>query len=268
LRTLEHESGSRAPGTSSTNREEVACVDINWLLLIGLPIILAGFVLRLPVSFIVLAAAVATGLAARMPIVGSPELPGILDSLGKAFTDYRTITLFVLALPAVGLSERYGLHDQARRLIATMSAATVGGVQFAYHIFRFTIAVLGIRLGSGHVTFSRPLVVPMALEVAGLPEDSETESAETERVKAASAASDNYANFFGQNLFSAASGVALIAATLKSHGYEIDQISVSLWTIPAAITSVAFAFVQYRLLDRWLLRGSTVRAEPEGTRED
>jgi uncharacterized membrane protein len=94
----------------------------------------------------------------------------------------------------------------------------------------------------------------MALEVAGLPEGSGEDTAEAERIKAASAASDNYANFFGQNLFAAASGVALIAATLKMYGYEVAQADVSLWTIPAAATSVVFASVQYRLLDRWLRR--------------
>jgi uncharacterized membrane protein len=243
-------------------------VDVNWLLLIGLPLIVVGFAVRLPVSCVVLTAAVATGYAAGMSGVGTPEAPGILDTLGKAFVDYRAVTLFVLALPAVGLSERYGLHDQARRLIAATRAATAGGVQFAYHLMRFTIAVLGIRLGSGHVTFSRPLVVPMALEAAGLPEEAQNEAPEAEWIKAASAASENYANFFGQNLFQAAAGVAVIARTLASFGYKVDPGSVSFWTIPAAVVSIVFAGIQYRLLDLRLRRARESELEPEAIREN
>jgi len=232
-------------------------MDINWTLLIALPIILLGFAARLPVSCVVLFAGISTGFAAGMPVVGTPEQPGILDTLGKAFTDYRTVTLFVLALPAVGLAERYGLHDQARRLIGAMKIASVGGIQFAYHLIRFAIAVLGIRLGSGHVTFSRPLVVPMAFEAADLPEGSQAE--EAERIKAASAASENYANFFGQNLFPAAAGVAVIAKTLESAGYPVELMRVSLWTIPIALFSIILAGVHYRLLDGWLRREKRVR---------
>jgi uncharacterized membrane protein len=247
---------------------EVLLVAVNWLLLIALPIIVAGFALRFPVSCIVLTAGIATGFVAGMPIVGSLEQPGILDTLGKAFTDYRAVTLFVLALPAVGLSERYGLHDQARRLVAATKAATVGRVQFAYHLMRFAIAVLGIRLGSGHVTFSRPIVVPMALEAAGVPENAESAPERTDRVKAASAASDNYANFFGQNLFPAAAGVAVVARTLDTYGYKVDLLSVSLWTIPAAVVSIVLAAVQYRLLDRWLERRRNASLEQEALREN
>ena len=62
-------------------------VTIHWILLIGLPIIVVGFLVRLPVTLIVLLAGVATGVAGGMPFVGTRETPGILDSLGKAFAD-------------------------------------------------------------------------------------------------------------------------------------------------------------------------------------
>jgi uncharacterized membrane protein len=202
-----------------------------------------------------------------MPFVGSAEKPGVLDTLGRAFVDYRTVTLFVLALPAVGLSERYGLHNQARRIVTAIRAATVGGVQLAYHLVRFTIALLGIRLGSGHVTFSRPIVVPMALEAAGIPENPPDASDRAERIKAASAASENYANFFAQNLFPAAAGVAVIARTLGAYDYKVDLLAVSLWTLPVASISVLFAAVQYRLLDRWLRWSESDQMEEGAGRE-
>lgn len=40
-------------------------------------------------------------------------------------------------------------------------------------------------------------------------------------LKALAAASDNYGNFFGQNIFPVSSGVLLIITTLKEQGYEI-----------------------------------------------
>ena len=37
--------------------------------------------------------------------------------LGKAFVDNRLVTLFLLTLPMVGISERFGLKQQAVVLI-------------------------------------------------------------------------------------------------------------------------------------------------------
>jgi uncharacterized membrane protein len=206
------------------------------------------------VTIIVLAAGLATGLVAGMPIVGSDATPGIVDTLGRAFASSRIITLFVLALPAIGLSERYGLQEQARRLILRIPAATVGRLQFVYQLFRAAIAAAGIRLGSGHVTFSRPLIVPMALSAAGLDERRDDDVRAVERVKGASGASENYGNFFGQNLFFGAAGVALVVSTLAEHGLPVDPRQVSRWTVPIAVAAVVAAVIQYWRLDRWLKR--------------
>jgi uncharacterized membrane protein len=225
---------------------------MNWLPLIGVPVIGLGFALRRPVSVIVLAAGVITGFATGMPAIGTVDHPGILDTLGKAFADYRNVSLFVLALPAVGLSERYGLQEQARTLVRSIGAATVGRVLSAYHFIRLAIVALGIRLSSGHVTFSRPLVVPMTLAAGNLEDSARSGSAEVETVKAAAGASDNYANFFGQNLFPASAGVGVLVNTLKAGGLDVSAWRVAMWTIPIAVLSTAFALVQYAFVDRWL----------------
>jgi uncharacterized membrane protein len=236
---------------------------MEYLRLIGVVIVLAGFALRLRVTIIVLAAGLVTGLVAGMPIVGNDMTPGIVDTLGRAFANGRIITLFVLSLPAIGLSERYGLQEQARRLILKIPAATVGRLQLVYQLFRIGVASAGIRLGSGHVTFSRPLVVPMALGTARLHEGRVTDEQEIERVKGASGASENYGNFFGQNLFFGAAGVALVVATLGEHGLVVDPRRASRWTIPIAVASIVVAAVQYWLLDRWLRRRAADRNESQ-----
>lgn len=230
--------------------------------MIGVVIVVIGFALRLRVTIIVVAAGLATGVVAGMPLVGTNAAPGIVDTLGRAFANGRIITLFVLALPAIGISERYGLQEQARRLILKIPAATVGRLQFVYHLFRMAIAAAGIRLGSGHVAFSRPLIVPMALSTARLEESREGVSdTDRDRVKAASGASENYGNFFGQNLFFGAAGVALVVTTLREHGFPVDPRDVSWWAVPIAVASVVLGAFQYWRLDRWLRRRSKNRFE-------
>jgi uncharacterized membrane protein len=230
---------------------------MEYLPLAGVAVVLAGFALRLRVTVVVVAAGLVTALAAGMPLIGGDAAPGFLDTLGRAFSGQRLITLFVLALPAIGLSERYGLQDQARRLLSEVRAATVGRLLLAYQVFRVFVVALGIRLGSGHVTFSRPLVVPMALGAGGLDDERD---AETERVKAVAGASENYGNFFGQNLFFGAAGVVLVVTTLRDAGIAADPRRVSLWAIPIALASVLVGAGQYFLLDRWLRRRASRRA--------
>ena len=225
------------------------------LKLVGVAVVVLGFVLRLRVPLIVLAAGLATGFAARMQVVGNKTSPGIIDTLGRAFADGRIITLFVLALPAIGVCERYGLQEEARRLVRTIGLASVARIMIAYQAFRLGAVALGIRLGSGHVTFTRPLVVPMGLAAAG-----DQEPAAVERIKAAAGACENYGNFFGQNLFPAASGVAVIVRTLEATGHPVDARAIALWTIPVALLSFLLGVVQMVLLDRALARSQ--RSEP------
>ena len=225
---------------------------MEYLRLIGVLVVLVGFVMRWRVAAVVVAAGIVTGLAAGMPPVGTEAAPGILDTLGRAFANQRIITLFVLALPAIGLSERYGLQEQARRLILKIRAATAGRLQVVYQLFRVAVVALGIRLGSGHVAFSRPLVVPMALGAARLDAQGEEEPEAADAVKAACGASENYGNFYGQNLFFGAAGVALVVTTLRDYGYAVDPRRVSLFTIPVAVASVLVGTAQFLLLDVWL----------------
>jgi uncharacterized membrane protein len=233
--------------------------------LAGVLVVVVGFALRLKVTVVVLAAGLVAGAVAGMAPVGTPAEPGILDTLGRAFSNGRLITLFVLALPAIGLSERYGLQEQARRLIASVRVATVGRLQVVYQVFRIAVVGLGIRLGSGHVTFSRPLIVPMALAADGLPSDGTGDAVAADRVKAASGASENYGNFFGQNLFPGAAGVVLVLQTLETSGHPVSPVAVSFYTLPIAAASVVIGAAQYVLLDRWLARRRTY-AERGGAR--
>ncbi len=223
---------------------------MEWLRLIGVAVVVLGFALRLRVTVVVLAAGIATGLVARA-LDGASE-HGILGTLGQAFANGRIITLFVLALPALGLLERYGLQEEARRVIQKIRAATAGGLLIVYHLFRTGVVGIGIRLGSGHVAFSRPMVVPMGLAAGQLDEQAPDQSEDIDRVKAAASASENYANFFGQNLFFGSPGVALVVKNLADHGYVVNALHVAMFSIPVAVVAFLVATAQYLLLDRWL----------------
>ena len=88
--------------------------------LIGVLIVIAGFILKLDTLAVVVTAGLATGLVAGM----SPL--EILDTLGTAFITNRTATLFILTLPVIGLCERNGLKDKAVDFIKSLKNVTTG----------------------------------------------------------------------------------------------------------------------------------------------
>jgi uncharacterized membrane protein len=213
----------------------------EWLKLIGVLIVFIGLALRLRTTLVVLVAAFVTGLLAGLPFVT------ILNLLGKAFADNRLMTLFLLTLPAIGLAERYGLQHEAAALIRRISAATVGRLLIVYQLFRIVIGALGIRL-NGHPSFVRPLVLPMALGA----KKTELTETQTETIKAATAASENYGNFYGQNLSVVQAGVLLVYGVMKGLGYEVSLWRLVAWTSPIVLASVVWAAVQFAWLDRRL----------------
>jgi uncharacterized membrane protein len=210
---------------------------MEWLKLSGVLIVVIGLALRLRTTLVVLVAAFVTGLVAGLPLIT------ILNLLGKAFADNRLMTLFLLTLPAIGLAERHGLQHEAAALIRRISAATVGRLLLVYQLLRILIGALGIRL-NGHPSFVRPLVAPMAL---GLTIESQAET-----VKAATAASENYGNFYGQNLSVVQAGVLLVYGVMKGLGYEISLWRLVAWTSPIVVASVVLAVLQFAWLDRRL----------------
>lgn len=73
-------------------------------------------------------------------------------------------------------------------------------------------------------------------------------------LKAKSAASDNFGNFFAQNTFIAASGVLMITGTMKSLGYEITEIAVVQASFPIAIIALILAALNNLVTDRQMAR--------------
>jgi uncharacterized membrane protein len=108
----------------------------------------------------------------------------------------------------------------------------------------------------GHPTFVRPLLYPMALGAATSHDDGGNDVApdEVERVKAAAAASENFGNFYGQNLSPVQPGILLVFGVLKSLGYVVSVWRLALYAIPIASLSVLVGALQFHLLGRRLRR--------------
>ena len=80
-----------------------------------------------------------------------------------------------------------------------------------------------------------------------------------ERIKAATAASENYGNFYGQNLSVVQAGVLLVYGVMKGLGYEVSLWSLVLYTTPIVAASILLGAAQFTLLDRWLKKGLEVK---------
>ncbi|RKD32246.1 DUF969 domain-containing protein [Thermohalobacter berrensis] len=214
------------------------------LKLIGVLIILIGFILKLDTIAVVLIAGIVTGL------VGGLDFTEILSTLGSAFIKTRYMSLFLVTLPVIGILERYGLRERAADLIKNIKAVTTGKVLIIYTLIRELAAAFSLRLG-GHVQFIRPLIFPMAQGAAEVNYEKVGEN-EIEEIKGYAAASENYGNFFGQNVFVASGGVLLIVGTLGELGIEVAPLAVAKASIPAAICAFIYSTIQYYLLDKKL----------------
>ena len=209
--------------------------------LIGVLIILIGFIIKLDTIAVVLIAGIATGLVAGIDFVE------VLNILGTAFVQTRYMTLLLLTLSVVGILERNGLRERASICISKLKGATAGKVLSIYVTVRMLAAVLSMRLG-GHVQFIRPLIYPMAK--GAIEKDGKVSEELDEDLKGITNASENYGNFFGQNVFVASSGVLLIVGTLQELGVKVEAYDVAKASIPVAIITLLLAYFQYYRLDR------------------
>lgn len=78
---------------------------MEYLKLLGILIIVVGFVLKWDTTAVVVIAAIVTGLFSGMDFVK------LLEVIGKSFVENRMVSLFFLTLPMIGLVESHGLRD-------------------------------------------------------------------------------------------------------------------------------------------------------------
>ena len=226
------------------------------LTLIGIIIVVAGFAARLNPLLVVTVAGLATGLASGLDPIQ------VVTAFGKAFTESRYVAIVWLVLPVIGLLERAGLKERARTVIAGIPAATTGRVLAIYFAVRQISAALGLISLGGQAQMVRPLVAPMAEGAAEnhygpLPIDTRR------RIRAHSAAVDNIAVFFGEDIFIAIGSILLIKGFLEQNGIRVEPTQLALWAVPTAIAAWVIHNVRLVLLDRSLRRELTTARSAE-----
>jgi len=213
------------------------------LTLLGVAAVVVGFAVRLNPLLVVVVAAFVTGIAAGMSPVE------VLKAFGKAFNESRLISVAYLVLPMVGVVERAGIQEQARKLMLRLRGVSVGPLLIAYLLFRQGTSALGLTSIAGQTQSIRPIIAPMAegaVETHGGPLGDE----ERQRVRAMAAATDNVGLFFGEDIFVAIGSILLMVGFLATAGITLDPIHLSLWAIPTALVAFALHAVRLLLFDR------------------
>jgi uncharacterized membrane protein len=224
--------------------------------LIGIAVLVIGFAVRLNPLAVIVGAALASGLLAGM----SPL--AVIAHLGKAFNDSRYVSLAWLALPVIGLLERYGLQARARMRISQLAVATTGRLLILYLGLRQITAALGLIALGGHVQMVRPMLAPMAEGAAQarlgvLPEPV------LRLIRAHAAATDNIGVTFGEDIFIALASILLIKGVLHQEGVDVAPLELSMWAIPSAIAAFLIHGARLARLDKRLERLAAESADAE-----
>ncbi|NLS14579.1 DUF969 domain-containing protein [Vibrio sp. SM6] len=198
--------------------------------LIGIVIITLGLALKQNTLLVILIAGVATGFVANIPLVD------ILSALGQSFTQNRYMSLFILVLPMIGILERYGLRQRAEVMIGSMKKASIGKILMTYLLMRKITNGMGLNIG-GHPSMIRPLIAPMA-EAAEEKSSSNLTESKRQSIRALSAASENFGNFFSQLLFVGTGGLLLIKGVMADNQLDVALETMALWALPTAIASM------------------------------
>jgi uncharacterized membrane protein len=219
--------------------------------LLGVAVIVAGFLLRANPALVVVAACAVTGAAAAMPV------RQILESLGTAFIKTRNLPLiYLLPLAAIGLLERFGLKEHAQASIAKIRSATTGRLLIVYLFVRELAAAFGLTSLGGHASMVRPLIAPMAEGAAEARIGDRLSERLRHRIRAMAAATDNVGLFFGEDIFVAFGAIVLMQTILRAEGIEVNPLHMALWGLPTALC----AFV----IHSWNLQRLDVQIRREG----
>jgi len=231
------------------------------LVLLGVAVVVIGFALRLNPMLVVTVAGLVTGF------LGGMSLHEILDAFGNGFAGSRSIAIFLLVLPVIGLVERNGLQEQSRRLIGRMARLTTGRVLALYLLVRQLTCAIGLLSIGGHAQSVRPIVAPMA-EAAAIKRHGPLTDKVSHLIRAFAASTDNVGAFFGEDVFVAVGAVLLITSFVDTtYHFALRPLQVALWAIPTGICALLIHGARSLMVDREVARGmdeaGPVREQPQ-----
>jgi uncharacterized membrane protein len=235
------------------------------IVLLGVLVVIAGFATRRNPLLVVGVAGIVTGLLGKLSPVE------ILRSFGEGFASSRSVTIFAITLPVIGLLERNGLQQQARTLIGKLSKLTTGRFLTLYLLLRQLTAAIGLQTIGGPAQSVRPMVSPMAEAAAertnrGRPLPEKVR----ERVRSHAAGADTVGLFFGEDCFLAVGSILLITGFANStYHTQLEPLQLALWAIPSAVCAFLVHGARLlrldRSLERALVTGSAELAASEET---
>jgi uncharacterized membrane protein len=229
---------------------------VNYWPLLGVAVVVAGFVMRCNPVLVVVIAGLVSGIAAHMGI------GDLLALLGTSFVSNRALLLFVLTLPVIGILEHCGLRERAQAWIAGFRGLTLTRLLVSYLGSRQVLSMFGLIDLAGHAQTVRPLLAPMS--EAAAEHDGVLDESSRMRVRALAAATDNIGRFFGEDVFLAFGAVLLIQGFYERQGIHLEPLSIALWALPTAIA----AFVIHALRIAWVARALARTSERTGARGD
>ncbi len=215
---------------------------MQYLKLIGILIIVLGFIFKLNIIFTVIFSGFVTALVSGLSIVD------FLTILGESFTSQRIVTLFIITLPVIGLSEEHGLKQVAENMVKKRENMSPGALLSVYLAFRELAGFLSMRI-YGLVQFVRPIIYPMA-KASAEKKYGKIDQKQDESLKARAAGMENFGNFFAQNTFVGAGGVLLMVGTMAELGYEVSNITLAQYSIPVAIITLIVGIVKNIIDDK------------------
>lgn len=218
-----------------------------WVLLAVL-VVVVGFAAKINSMLVVAVAGIVAGL------IGGIGPVDIVEAFGKGFANSRSVTVFIVVLPVIGMLERYGLMQQARTLISKLTSMTAGRLLAAYLLIRQATAALGLMAVGGPAQAVRPLIAPMA-EASAERSHGRLTAAMREKIRSYAASADNVGLFFGEDIFMAVGSILLITGTVDAaYGLKLEALQIALWAIPTAICALLVHGFRMLRLDRSLTR--------------
>lgn len=222
--------------------------DVNLWPLLGVAVIIAGFILRFHPMLVVIITAIVTAFAAGFP------LEKIFAAIGTGFIKTRNLPLIILfPLAVIGLLERHGLRQHAQNWISSIKSATAGRLLIVYLAARQLTAAVGLTSLGGHPQMVRPLLAPMT-EGAAEARHGKLSGRLRQKLRAYAAATDNVGLFFGEDIFVAFGAIVLMTTFLHEAGIDVEPLRIALWGMPTAICAFVIHAWRLRRLDAWLER--------------
>jgi uncharacterized membrane protein len=223
---------------------------MNYWPLLGIAIVVVGFVIRFNPVAVVVAAGLVSGLLAGRSI------GELLALLGESFASNRALLLFALTLPAIGLLERAGLREHVHAWILKLRGMTLARLLIGYLGLRQLLSMIGLTNVAGPAQTVRPLLAPMS-EAAADKTFGAIDEGERQRLLALAAATDNVGLFFGEDVFVAIGAVLLIQGFYAQNGIVLEPLHIALWALPTAVAAFVIHAIRIVLFQRALLRKRT-----------